>query len=299
MKEEMRESPAGGSQLKLFSQCQRKWAFKYLKGFKVKDVKEHLTYGSTIHEAQAEFYRHDFSTKHAKEKIKEMLGSKDAKTMNLKVKANKAFDEWEAKLGSYDRENCKVLEVEKEAFLILPNGYKMTVRRDGVLEDCLVDEVFIRDTKTTGWSLEGTIQNYMHSDQPILYIASATQEEPDWLSKLSGWRTDCIYNKQSVWKVERSPVTTFTRDEIISTMQSYAAMTSDMAFKINSVLLDNDPIGIHFYADRARCFDFFSSCPYLPFCHEIDTIDLPPSNFIVDDWLAEGAVLDTFKTVEE
>jgi hypothetical protein len=294
VKEESRESPSGRSMLSLYAKCPRSWAFKYLKGFKEKDTADHLTYGSVVHEAQEAFYLNDFSLPDAKARITELLG-KDHK---LYEKAIKAITIWEEKLGSYDRENCKVLEVEQEAYLTLPNGFVMTIRRDRVLEDCLVDEVFVGDTKTTGYSLEGAIDKYMKHDQPILYLAEAKQNEPEWLDRLSGWRTDCIYNKGSVWKVQRAPVSSFTADEIIDVMLSYAALTSDLAYKINSVLLDGDSISSQFYCNKDRCFDYFKPCPYLNFCHEIDQMDLPPANFEIDEWLADGTVIEPFKKVE-
>jgi len=299
--EEMRESPQGRSMLKLYQGCPRKWYFKYGLGFKLKESADHLIYGSAVHEAQAVFYTSNFSHTKMLDKLQNFLteGGRE----DLIPKGLEALELWYDKIGKEDVTNVEAVEVEIEDHLELPNGFKMTLRRDRVLLDKKLDELFINDTKTTGWSLSGTIRNYMYSDQPKLYIASALKDHPEWRDRLSGWRTDCIYmralkaggySKDAI----RSQISTFTQQQIDDTLMSYAVQTSDMAYKLQAVIEDGEAPSAHFFQCNEHCLAFNRPCEYFPICHEVDTTTLPPSQFEVDEWLAKGTVLNAFKDLK-
>ena len=306
MTEEMRESPAGRSMLTLFSGCEIKWAWKYLKGYKLIDEADHLVYGSAIHESQAVYYIEGFNYEAMHNKLRSFLSERGRG--DLLPKAQASLDLWYHQIGDLDTERVTVLEVEAEDNLILPNGFDMTVRRDRVLQFNDTKEIFIGDTKTTSWSFGGTIKNYMYSDQPALYIASIRQNKPEWYPHLSGWRTECIYipktgNARNNWgdtkRAERSDVTSFTESKLDATMKSYAVQTSDMAYKIQNVLEDKQDISANFSQCNDHCLAYHKECEYYSICHEIDTIDSPPAKFKIDPWLESGAVLDGFKGLAE
>lgn len=306
MVDQMRESPRGRSMLALYQDCPRKWAWKYLKGYKLLDEKDHFTFGSAVHESQAEYYLNDFDYYIMLKKAEAFLLEKERIDMLPKVRASLML--WYDLIGEADEKLVTVLECEAEDNLILQNGFDMTMRRDRVLQYTATEEIFINDTKTTQWSLAGTLKNYMYSDQPQLYIASALQNKPEWTPKLSGWRTDCIYLPKGAcpkndWgatkNAVRSDISTFTQSRIEGTMKSYAVQTSDMGYKVQCVLEDDDPISSHFPMCNGNCLAYHSVCEYYNFCHEIDTIAMPPAQFGIDDWLESGAVLDGFKGLKE
>lgn len=284
--------------------CPRKWAFKYVRGFKGLDEAEHLVFGSAVHESQAEYYLNDFSYDEMLDKASSFLQDKGGQWYEkLKEKVNVALDAWYEDIGQHDAENMEVLECEAEDSVLLPNGFRMSVRRDRVLRDKRTGEIFINDTKTTGWSLDGTIRNYMLSDQPILYIASIKQNKPEWFESLSGWRTDAIYVRKlkSGWKTQcrRSDVSTFTSEEIDDCLNSYASITSDIAYKLQCTLEDKEPVGIHFPCHYSGCLAYNRECEYKAICTEVNNMTVPPSNFEVDSWLEKGTVLDGFKDLKE
>lgn len=294
----MRESPRGRSMLNLYKQCPRKWAFKYIKGFQPIGKQDPLTLGSAIHEAQALFYT-GVHIIDATDFLQDFL--KDSP--HLQRKANAMFTAWYNELGIFDTETMIPLAVEVQAELKLPNGYVMTVRWDRVMLDKSVGEIFVGDTKTTGGSVEKTIQNYNYSDQPKLYIASVHQAQPEWVKQFRGWRTDCVKGYESKAKktpglitteIKRSEIVTFTPEEIEDTLIGYSVLTDDIRYKVQAVQ-SGEPIRAHFYDVSDFCLSFGRVCPYKSICHQIDFIDEPPANMVIDPWVAKGTVLDTFK----
>ena len=294
----MRESPKGRSMLNLYKQCPRKWAFKYLKGFQPQGKQDPLTLGSAIHEAQALFYNgmHIIDVANFLEKFLE-------DSPHLQRKANAMFTAWYDEIGIKDTETMIPLAVEVEAPLMLPNGYEMTVRWDRVLLEKEGGEVFVNDTKTTGGSVEKTLQNYNYSDQPKLYIASVQQNQPEWVKQFRGWRTDCIKGYVSKAKstmgkitteVKRSEIVSFTSAEIEDTLIGYSVLTDDIRYKVQAVQA-GEPIRANFYGVSDFCLSFGRVCPYHSICHEIDFVEEPPANMKIDPWLKAGTVLDTFK----
>ena len=294
-KDEMRESPRGRSMLSLYKTCPRKWAFKYLKGFKAKDLSDPLILGSAIHETQAEFYRGAPLT-YCLEYLDIFLS--DAPW--LRSKASAMFNEWFTIIGSKDAVETIPLAIEQESEVFLPNGFRMTVRWDRVLLNKKTKEVFISDTKTTSGSASRTLQLYNYSDQPKLYIASIMQNKPEWLGSFRGWRTDVIYGRELKsgainTEVLRSEIVNFSEEEINDTLQSYATLTDDIAYHIERS--KENGIAPEFYSNSDSCFSYNRLCPYYSFCHEIDSLSEPPGNYDLDPWLAEGKVLDSFKEI--
>ena len=309
MKDEgMRESPAGRSQLSLYSSCNRKWAIKYVKGFKVPtDLHGPLHFGSVIHEVQAVLYG-TRSLEASKDKLIEMcpVPASDALAyedrMEFRKKVEMAFDKWYKVLGENDLKNMSILFVEKEIPLTLPNGFKMTVRVDRILRDPETGETFINDTKTTGWSLEGTLEKYLRHDQPRLYIAAVRENYPELVDSLSGWRTDVLYCKKAPrspggynTRAVRSSIVSFTDEEIQDTLMSYAGIVDDIAGKLKYV--NEEPFSSLFPANYGHCDAFNRRCEYSDICIQAGHIEEPPANLEIDPWLAEGTVLDLFKEV--
>ena len=297
MPKEMRESPHGRSMLSLYKTCPRRWAFKYLKGFKSKESTDALNLGSAIHETQALYYL-GMDLDSCLIELRAFLG----KEIHLFPKALEMFKAWERELGQYDRKNCTVLAIEEEASLELPNGYKMTVRWDRVLLDNKTKEVFISDTKTTGGSASRTLQLYSYSDQPKLYIAAALQNKPFWAKQLTGWRTDAIYGRELKsgrinTEVVRSPIVSYSETEIEDTLMSYADLTDEIGWKIDLVQNQGFSIQKEFRSQNENCFNYNRLCPYHSFCSEIDKMTEPPANFELDPWVKEGTVLKSFKEI--
>lgn len=289
--------------LSLYSACNRKWAFKYLRGWKVPgDLYGPLAYGHAIHEAQAAMYA-TRSVKAAHDMINKLAPWKDHKDEMKRLfrkKLDIGFEKWYTEIGENDLKNLSIILVEKELPLRLPNGYTMTVRVDRILRDPSNNEIFINDTKTTGWSFDGTQSKYMIHDQPRLYIAAVRQNYPEWTEALTGWRTDLIYIKRASrspggfsCRVGRSDVISFTDAEIEDTLISYAGLTDDIAGKLQAT--ETEPLASLFPANYGNCDAYNRICEYHSICPMIDRQEEPPADLELDSWLADGIVLNSFK----
>lgn len=303
-KEEMRESPAGNSQISLYMQCPRKWAWKYYKGWKSIAFSEALTFGSCIHEAQAVYYT-TWSFRAMMARANEFIRETEIPEDKLEKFREKVlftlktwFEEW----GQYEQDEVEAVAVEKEVYITLPNGYRMSVRWDRLLRSKSVGDFFISDTKTTGWSYENTIANYMDSAQPMLYILSVEENEPEIAAKLRGWRTDCLYVKQLKTKINH----TFGRSEVVKpakailedTRNSFASITTSIKYAIDGHEKYNEPLSVSFPCNRGACHAYNKTCPFLGFCHMIDHDIKVKEGFELDPWLKERKVLDTYSEIQ-
>lgn len=294
--------------LSLYSSCNRKWAFKYVKGWKVPS-QEHgaLHFGSVIHEAQAAMYA-TRSKQAALDMIVKMCPIPDSAAykyedcVKFRNKVDRSFEKWYTDLGENDLLNNSILAVEQELPLTLPNGYKMSVRVDRILRDPEADEIFINDTKTTGWSLEKTLEKYLRHDQPRLYIAAVRENFPEWSAPLSGWRTDVVYAKAAPrspggfsLRTQRSDIVSFSDAEIDDCLLSYAGVVDDIASKLRYV--NEEPLRSLFPANYGHCDAYNRLCEDKDVCPYIDSQEEPPANLELDPWLEAGTVLDSFKEV--
>jgi len=305
-KEEMRESPGGRSQISLYQQCPRKWAFKYVKGWKVPQENfSALHFGSTIHEMQAILYDskslvdvYDYIESSAP-----LTKSSTDLVKEFRKKVDLAFRMWYTELGQNDLENMEILEVEKELVLTLPNGFKMTVRLDRLLRDPETGEIFINDTKTTGWSYEGTMEKYLRSDQAKLYILAVRENFPQYIEDLSGWRTDVVYIRKAPRspdgysrKCGRSVITSFSEQELTDVLQTYAGVTDIIASSL--VYKTQEPLSSLFPGNYERCYDFNRLCEYSAVCPYIDTQEEHPADLMLDPWLAKKTVLNLYEELQ-
>lgn len=307
-KEELRESPRGRSQLSLFAQCPRKWAWKYVKGYKPTTLVNHLVHGSAAHEAQEAFYLkidRDDPVEFMFARLDKFIEEQDPENKHSKFyaeqkeRAIETLDVWFTEIGATDIGNVEVLGVELEVGLTLLNGYRMTIRFDRLLRDLTTGMVFINDTKTTGASLDTTIKNYMFADQPILYQAAFLENFPELIGDFEGWRTDAIYTRRlkSGWSksARRSAVTRTSDAKIQDCIISYTALVDNIANALYDYTEFGTPLQVAFPCNMGNCQAYNRLCDYHSFCHEIDTLEEPPANMEIDPWLAQGTVLDGFK----
>ena len=303
-KKDMRESPRGRSQLSLYTACNRKWAFKYLRGWRVpEELYSPLHFGSVVHECQGAFYSAKTNHLRAARKRLDELCPPTGGTENMEIfrdKVDKTLGKWYTQIGEQDLQDFNILMVEEELPLTLPNGYQMTVRVDRVMENREDGEIFVDDTKTTGSSLDKAIGQYMMHDQPRLYILAIRENKPEWTEHFTGWRTTGIFCRKAPRspggyniQMRRSPPVSFTEDQLNDTLLSYAGIVDDIEGKLQYV--GTEPLASLFPANYSNCNSYGRICEYFDMCPLVDRQDEPPANLEVDPWLAEGTVLKSFK----
>ena len=294
---EHRESPAGNSQLKLYLTCPRKWAWKYLKGFKSSDKAEPLNLGSAVHEAQETFYLTGSEQK-ALDKgnsILVNLGWNPELEPDIYARFNVGVKEWIKQLGQLDLDSNSVEATEKQYELKLSNGYVMTIRVDTLMKDAEIGR-YIRDTKTTKSNPEGTIQQYMYDPQPILYISALRQNGVE----VEGWKTDAI--AMAVLKagpraqIKRSDLVCPPDAVIRDVEDAYTDLTYNIKESINAVS-GGSSICHAFPRNPLSCYNYYKPCPYYNICHSIDEVEEPTLGFTMDPWLKERTVLSTFDAI--
>lgn len=304
--EEMRESPAGRSVMSLYQECPRKWYFRYVLGWRAKALADPLALGSAVHEAQEVFYNTNFNYDKCIDRGLEVI--KDLNPL-LTDKLASALHIWHGFIGRFEREKVKVLLVEEPIDIKLPNGFVMTGRLDRLLQDLETDEIFIDDTKTTGWDLTKTFRNYTYHDQPKLYFAGFKDTFPELATKCNGWRTDGIYVRERLSKgvgtgefyghAERSPIVTFLDGQLGDIRNSYASFIDDMAYKLALVEKEGESPSLAFPGCGSHCLAYNKICEYYNYCHKVDESPSMPHNFTRDEWVDDGTVLNQFRSLPQ
>jgi len=305
-KEGMRESPGGRSMITLAQSCHRSWAWKYLLGFKTLKTPDHFPLGQSLHTANETFYKEGFNLEKSSQAGKDYLTDVGFQKLHLKFQV--MLEEWYYQIGVHDISGAEVLMVEEEVFLTLPNGFQMTCRLDRLLRWKKSGEVFIGDTKTTSWSLEGVLRNYTYHDQPQLYYMAARETHPEIMKDCRGWKTDAIYAKEKVSQGEKTGVfytgahrgetIVFRESQLEDTLNSYAEITDDIAYRLAAVEKNGEPKSLCFPKNNHGCMAFNSPCNNYTICHKIDDIDGVPGDFEIDPWLESGEVLDRFRALD-
>lgn len=304
-KEEMRESPAGRSIMSLYQDCPRKWYFRYVIGWRTTAISDPLAMGSAVHEGQEAFYNNNFNYNKCLDRAFEVIN--DLNPL-LKNKVASALHIWNGFTGRFEREKVEVVLVEEPITIKLPNGFNMTGRLDRLLKDKETGEIFISDTKTTGWDLTKTLRNYTYHDQPKLYYAGFKDTFPELAKECVGWRTDGIYCRERLSKgegtgefyghAERSPLVSFLDGQIQDIRNSYASFIDDMAYKLALLEKEAEPPSLAFPGCGSHCLAYNKVCEYYNYCHKVDKNPTMPHNFSKDDWVEKGTVLDQFRGLD-
>lgn len=309
-KEEMRESPAGMSMYGTFSSCMRKGAFKYYLGFIKKGIKSvPLVHGSAVHEGKKVFYETwDImdATNRAIEVAHEDEESFDSMAIE-EMRLKELFKVWMERYGQYEKERYTVITNESQEIIKLPNGAEITLRIDQVLREKETGHINIFDTKTTGWSLEGTIAEYEYKAQPLLYIASVYASNPGWLADFRGWITDVIYQRVNFKKTgelssmstkcERSPSIMYTEAQCRAFLESMTTITTDIAWAIKE-FESGKPFNACFPMNRTACRQFNTTCPYWAICfNDFKPDSKPPEPYTLDPWKEQGVIADVINKI--
>ena len=300
---EMRESPAGMSMFGTFQSCLRKGAFKYVLGYTRSGIKpEPLVHGSAIHEGKKVFYG-THSLDKAIERAIEIAVADPESFKSIEIEKERIaliFAEWFKVYGEEDLTKYRIITNEQEEIIKLANGAELTLRIDQVMQDIKTGHIFIFDTKTTGWSLEGTISEYEFKPQPLLYVASVYRSNPAWLADFRGWVTDVIYNRVNFkrngelssisTKCQRSSPIMYTEAECESFLESLISVTSEIKWATEQ-FKEGKPFNACFPMNRGACRAFGRTCPYWPICFDdFEHDQAPPLPFEADPWKAEGVI---------
>ncbi len=269
-KEGRRESPSGYHYYALFKECPRKWYIKYVLGLVPQFTAPPLIFGGAIHEAVAMYYQKGFDLDVLVNGFRaELTARKDeyespAKFLEDIEKGTIMLDTWASTWRDWDRERIEILEIETE--YTIPIGpaerqFDFTIRPDRVVRRLDDGKILLPDVKTTGWSVDKTMDNARRDDQLTSYIwgYNKTHEE-----KAEAAQVDVMYARGRVTDAQRSEdiiVTRFAQQQF--EMGLYGLIT-DITQKV--LALEKYPWPLLFPRNARVCGMF--GCEYEPICRE-------------------------------
>ena len=299
MKEEIekrikkRESPAGYHFYHTYADCPRKWYLKYACGYRPEKTSKALIYGGVIHEAVEVFYRVLVSGKGDPvdamvKKFKEDIALRKEEYENEedyekdRYRGPLMLDFWASRYGLEDLEKYEVLAIEEELKMEIGEpgkGFLFTVRPDRVFKDRSTGAIYVVDTKTTGWSLGGSLQGAVYQDQMTSYV---------WALKKNGLRcnealVDVIYMRGKSLDTKRSDPLFFTEYALAQFELGMFGIINEVSSKYQK--LKSVPNEILFPRYGESCMKF--GCVYSDICRERANPGKAPYGFELDEWYIE------------
>jgi len=292
-----RESSAGSHFYGTYRDCGRKFFLKYVLGYRPTRTAKALIFGGVMHEAIAAYYLSmqrdieatiEFFLRELADREEEFLKEEDLITSRTLGPAY--LKSWHTTWGEYDERIYDVVEVEEPYEIKLgPNeDYIFTVRLDRVMREKATKRYVVFDTKTTGWSLDGTFKSVNAMDQMTSYIWAINKVHPEW--NVTDAIPDIIYGRAS--KVEgRAPSVKCERPgEIYRDSYSQAQFEIGIFGTILEVSqkvdnLDEYPGEMLFPRNGSTCAKF--GCEYLDICRTKVDPNRVPVTFDRDPWVED------------
>lgn len=204
------------------------------------------------------------------------------------------LDAWIRDHGESDLQKFEVVAVEEPIVVRFPHlpEFFFTCRPDTVVRVKRSREVYIMETKTSGFSWKMTELGVVNGEQATTYLYAARSKWPDL--EIIGVIPDVTYwNKESndpgkILNMRCDIVERSGRD-----LQEFALGVSSILVDIAARIQELDRGKIHpvalFPRNTAWCNTFMRHCEYLPICRQYESIkrDAPPPGFVKDPWVEE------------
>lgn len=288
-----RESSLGFHYFNLYQCCPRKFFIKYFCRIVPKYINPPLVLGSAFHEGKACFYNHTSKSMKVREAdaIKTALQIVEESKpqieteeiyQNIQFRVTNLLHFWIAEMGQYDLQNYKILYVEKQLLVpIAGTKYKMTIRPDTILQDRQHGQIYIMETKTSGFSVRVTQQAVELGDQATSYIFGAKKslglDVYGCIPDISYWNKNTIDVKNI--KNERGAI--ILRDDYAC--QSFEKGVAQTLLEINqkaqAYRKGFDP-WILFPRNSYYCTSFSTPCDYAGICYsQVEKLKNLPCEF--------------------
>ena len=297
---EARESYAGYHFYDLFNTCKRKFYIKYGLGYRPTRTKSPLAFGSAFHGGKAEWYRtrsKPKALKAATEQHQVFRGGYDNERFALDAERLVILlDSWIEERGRPDLVRYRIIEVEQQHKVTLPNGFVLTFRCDAFVQDKGTGACYLMETKTTGWSASGTVSAVEMGDQATLYLWGMKQVAAKLGLRIRGVIPDVSYwNKQShnplTIQHRRGDLVMRTQRDLVE-FELYTVDTLvDIAQRMRGVMDGTHHPLMAFGRCTAWCNSFSSPCEYADICRTWLTAAHVPSDFTRDPWKKRSELL--------
>lgn len=275
-----RESTLGFHYFNLYQCCPRKFFIKYFCRIIPKNTHPALVQGSAFHEGKAVFYTHKSKSPKVREQaaIKTALGilaesraelGSDEIYKDLEYRLPNLLHYWIEDIGLNDLRNYKILFVEKQLMVPIKNtNYMMTIRPDTILQDRQHGQIYIMETKTSGFSIRVTQQAVELGDQATSYIFGAKKVLG---LEIEGCVPDITYwnkNTQDVKNIKNERGAIIFRDEYAlgAFEKGVAQILTEINQKAQAYKQGYDP-WVLFPRNSFYCTSFASPCAYANICY--------------------------------
>lgn len=292
-----RSSPAGIHFIQQYNQNKRIFYLKYVKGWVPMYTAPALIRGGAIADAQEYYYTHDFDAEGCIQVFEEILAGR-ASQYEDENQFEKDLDSWAKALlhwidcfQEHDRKNFEILEVEQTHYPKLANGFRLTIRTDGVFRDREDGRILIREGKHTGYSIGKMYDSVRLQDQATAYQWAIAREYPD--ESILGVFPDIIYMRKSKIDAKRPGIISRSKRELREFELETIGLLMEMAQKVRS--LDLYPPELLF--PRNGKDDAYFGTEYEPLIRGARSNlnrRLPPAGFIEDPMIAKEQPLMRF-----
>ena len=275
-----RESSLGFHYFNLYQCCPRKFFIKYFCRIVPRFISPPLVQGSAFHEGKAVFYTHKSKSVAVREKAaietalaiieesKEQLADESI-YKDLVFRLPNFLHFWIMETGQFDLQNYKILYVEKQLEVpIAGTPYKMTIRPDTILQDIQHGQIYIMETKTSGFSIRVTQQAVELGDQATSYIFGARKvlglDIYGCVPDVSYWNK----NTNDVKNIKNERGAIITRDEYACSAfeRGVAQILTEINQKANAYRKGYDP-WVLFPRNSYYCTSFATPCEYAGICY--------------------------------
>lgn len=301
------ESEAGLHYWNSFNDCKRFFFFRYVMGWEPQFLEPPLLMGGAFHDGKARWYE----TGSAKAAVGEFRDSLRAGAdrlhsssdyQRIATRGETLLKLWIEKYGVDDLERFKILGVEKELEARLPNGFRITVRLDALVQDT-EGRARILESKTGSFSYTLTETNVRVGDQATVQIYAVRQCLPKL--NLTGVIPDIAYWNKGQQASEDSII--IKRADYVmrssDDLRDFELYTQDTLIDIaqrTSAVLEGKyrPIEV-FGRNTDWCFSYHRVCPFLDICRtragdNLKGTPVPPG-FVRTHWKEKNDILDLVK----
>jgi hypothetical protein len=286
-----RESPAGFHMVSYYNENPYGWYLRYIKGYRPIHTKPPLIMGGALHSAaEAAYLYHDrektlktydqILRSRRKEYAEEEAFHKDLADGSAMLPV--WYDTWvDRDFAEYD-----ILEVEKQHEVPLADGSLfLTVRPDQVFRRKSDGKIYVKDIKSSRWSITKAHEYLSGMDQSTCYLWAAKKLWPKNI--IAGLMSDIMYKNRSVVKAERPGVVFRTDANLAEFELEIIGLVTEMNQKVEALAHDY-PVPMLFPRNGKDESFFGSEWP------GIYRATLPPDGeapfgYKIDDWTVDQA----------
>jgi hypothetical protein len=272
----------------LYQSCGRKFYFRNILGLRPRFTAVPLLNGTAFHLGKETFYATGLEAK-ALAAVKTFFLENKVEFERpedyalVRARLPLALSAWISTFGKKDLRQYTFIALEKVLSIPFANGFVATVRPDAIVRD-REDNIFILETKTTGFSADMTEISVAFGDQVTVQLAAARRTYPKF--RVMGVVPDILFwlkSSRSSREIKCIRGSLITREDwqLDEWERSTASLLSEISQKAAAVERGFEP-AIVFRRNTEFCVSYNHPCEFLHICRERDLPSVP-HGFVLDE----------------